>query len=66
MTPLFDDSDFRKASGSGSGDCVEVAITRHTPDTIGLRDSKNPREALVLLTAAEWRAFIRTARGDRL
>jgi hypothetical protein len=57
MNPLFEDSDFRKAGGSGSGDCVEVAITRHTPGTIGVRDSKNPKEAVVLLTPTEWIAF---------
>lgn len=57
MNPPFDDADFRKANGSGTGDCVEVAITAHTPDTVGLRDSKNPREALVLLAPAEWLAF---------
>ncbi|MFD6095245.1 DUF397 domain-containing protein [Nocardiopsis flavescens] len=65
MNPLFEDSDFRKAGGSGSGDCVEVAITRHTPDTIGVRDSKNPREALVLLTPGEWLAFTRGTVRDR-
>ncbi|WP_306366072.1 DUF397 domain-containing protein [Nocardiopsis sp. CC223A] len=64
MNPPFNDMDFRKASGSGSGDCVEVAITGHTPDTIGLRDSKNPREALVLLTSAEWLAFTRVTAHD--
>ncbi|WDZ88914.1 DUF397 domain-containing protein [Nocardiopsis sp. HUAS JQ3] len=58
MNSPFDDADFRKASGSGTGDCVEVAITAHTPDTVGLRDSKNPREALVLLAPVEWLAFM--------
>ncbi|WP_017574733.1 DUF397 domain-containing protein [Nocardiopsis kunsanensis] len=59
MYPPFNDTDFRKASGSGTGDCVEDAITAHTPDTIGLRDSKNPRGTLVLLAPAEWLAFTR-------
>lgn len=59
MTSPFNDTDFHKASGSGTGDCVEVAITAHTPGTVGLRDSKNPREALVLLAPVEWLAFTR-------
>lgn len=57
MNPLFEDIDFRKASGSGTGDCVEVAITTHVPDQVGLRDSKNPRSAILVLTSVEWRAF---------
>lgn len=57
MTPLFQDSDFRKANGSGTGDCVEVALTAHTPDAVGLRDSKNPRSTILVLTPAEWVAF---------
>ncbi|WP_017603623.1 DUF397 domain-containing protein [Nocardiopsis alkaliphila] len=57
MNPLFQDTDFRKAGGSGTGDCVEVAITARVPDRVGLRDSKNPRGTILLLTSMEWRAF---------
>ena len=57
MTPLFDHADFRKASGSGTGDCVEVAITEHTTDLVGLRDSKNPGSAVLVVTSDEWIAF---------
>lgn len=57
MNPLFEDIDFRKASSSSTGDCVEVAITARAPEWVGLRDSKNPRDAVLVLTSVEWRAF---------
>lgn len=57
MNPLFEDNDFRKASGSATNDCVEVAITARAPEWVGLRDSKNPRGAVLALTSVEWRAF---------
>lgn len=62
MNPPFKDTDFRKASGSGTGDCVEVAITQHTPELVGLRDSKNPRSAVLLLAPGEWLALTGSAR----
>lgn len=57
MNPLFKDTDFRKTSGSGTGDCVEVAITEHTTDVDGLRDSKNPRSTVLLIAPGEWLAL---------
>ncbi|GAA1440045.1 DUF397 domain-containing protein [Nocardiopsis tropica] len=57
MDSPFDDADFHKASGSGTGDCVEVAITARNPDTVGLRDSQHPSKDILLLTPAEWLAF---------
>lgn len=57
MNPPFEDKDFRKASRSSTGDCVEVAITARVPEWVGLRDSKNPRGAVLALTSMEWRAF---------
>lgn len=57
MTPPFEDTDFRKASGSGTRDCVEAAITEHTPDLVGLRDSKNPHDGVLSFALVEWLAF---------
>ncbi|WP_017603620.1 DUF397 domain-containing protein [Nocardiopsis alkaliphila] len=49
--------DFRKAGGSGTSDCVEVAITARVPEQVGPRDSKNPRDAILVLTVVGWKAF---------
>ena len=48
---------WRKSSYSGSngGNCVEVAML---PDNdLAVRDSKNPDQAKLAFTAAEWRTF---------
>lgn len=48
---------WRKSSFSGyNANCIEVANMR--VDTIGIRDSKNPRGAVLNFTASEWGAFI--------
>jgi hypothetical protein len=62
----FDDRDFFKAGGSGDDGCVEVAIADHTPDLIGLRDSKNPGGSVLVVAPREWVAFSRCSRrpGD--
>lgn len=39
-----------------NGNCVEVAGL--AGDTIGVRDSKHPRGAILNFTTAEWDAFI--------
>jgi hypothetical protein len=39
-----------------NGNCVEVAGLND--DTIGVRDSKHPRGAVINFTPAEWDAFI--------
>ena len=57
----FEDTDFRKANGSGTGDCAEVAITEHTTDLVGPRDSKNPRSTVLLVVPGEWLALTGTA-----
>ncbi len=48
---------WRKSSLSGpnGGQCVEVAV--NLPDTIALRDSKNPNGPELLLTLAQWHTF---------
>lgn len=46
-------------SGSGGGECLEVA---HTPTTIHLRDSKSPTTPTVQVTPTTWTAFLNTLR----
>ena len=41
-------------SGSGGGDCTEVA---GTPDAVLIRDSKDPDGPKLTFTRAEWRTF---------
>jgi Domain of unknown function (DUF397) len=47
---------WRKSSYSGGngGNCIQVA---GLPDTIAVRDSKDPDGPALLFTAAEWAAF---------
>ena len=45
-----------RSSGSGSGDCVEVA--RNLPGVVGVRDSKNPDGPALVFSPAEWSAFL--------
>lgn len=53
---IFKPEEFKKSSvSSGSKDCVEVAMR---PDTIGVRDSKDPASAVLAFTPSEWAAFI--------
>jgi hypothetical protein len=47
---------WRKSSYSGnSGNCVEVA---HLGQVVAIRDSKEPQEAVVVVTSDEWRKFM--------
>ncbi|MFC8431008.1 DUF397 domain-containing protein [Streptomyces sp. NPDC057253] len=48
-------------SSSGSGDCVEVALT---PATIHIRDSKNPRGPRLTTSPAPWTDFLAHLTGD--
>ena len=51
-------ADWRKSSySSQSGNCVEVAT--NMPGTVAVRDSKHPEGPRLLISAAEWRAFVR-------
>lgn len=42
-------------SSSGSGDCVEVALT---PATIHIRDSKNTQAPHITLSPTAWADFV--------
>jgi hypothetical protein len=50
-------------SGSGGGDCVEVAA--HA-EVVHVRDSKDPRGPVLSLRPEQWSAFVRAAREARL
>ncbi|KFF96602.1 hypothetical protein IQ62_36005 [Streptomyces scabiei] len=43
-------------SSTGSGDCVEVAVT--LPRTIHIRDSKNTTGPLLTLSPTAWADFV--------
>jgi hypothetical protein len=43
-------------SGSGGGNCVEVAD--NLPGIVGVRDSKDPDGPALLFGPASWRAFV--------
>lgn len=56
MTVDFSDATWRKASASdGQGQCVEVA---YQGGVYGVRDSKNPSGPALVVTPAEWDAFV--------
>nr|WSY52644.1 DUF397 domain-containing protein [Streptomyces sp. NBC_00886] len=42
-------------SSGGGGECLEVALT---PDTIRIRDSKNPTDAHLTVSPEAWSAFL--------
>ncbi|MGW5558145.1 DUF397 domain-containing protein [Micromonospora sp. NPDC003944] len=43
-------------SGSGGGNCVEVADNR--PGIVGVRDSKDPDGPALVFGPVAWRAFV--------
>jgi Domain of unknown function (DUF397) len=51
---------WRKSSRSGGngGQCVEVAL--NVPGIVAVRDSKDPDGVKLVLTAAQWREFLRS------
>ncbi|KZM71984.1 DUF397 domain-containing protein [Nocardia terpenica] len=53
---------FKSSYSSTTGDCVEVAFL--SPNTIGVRDSKNPTGPALTFTAAEWDSFTAALRAD--
>ncbi|MFD0692183.1 DUF397 domain-containing protein [Actinomadura fibrosa] len=61
MTPVWRKSS-RSGSTSGQSDCVEVAQLARN---IGVRDSKRPRGAHLLLAASAWHAFARDVKSGQ-
>lgn len=60
-----DSRGWRKSSRSyGGGECVEVAAPN--PKRIGVRDSKNPRGAVLRFTPSGWNAFVADVRSGAL
>ncbi len=59
-------SRWRKSSYSSGNNpqCVEVA--ERTPDTITIRDSKHPDGDVLLLSRADWRAFLIRVKENEL
>lgn len=55
-------SNWKKSTRSGGGgdNCVEVAFAGD--GTVGVRDSKNPADAVLEFTPAEWAAFLEGVR----
>jgi hypothetical protein len=52
---------WRKASKSaGNGECVEVASA---PNSVAIRDSKNPGGAMLMSPRPVWRAFLSDAKN---
>ena len=55
---------WRKSTFSGyNTNCVEVGLSG---DSIGVRDSKNPRGAIVPVTTAGWGTFLAGVRAGEL
>jgi hypothetical protein len=46
---------WRKASASGNGNCVEVAV--NLPGVVAVRDSKDPHGPALTFTPTAWQAF---------
>ncbi len=55
----LDGAIWHKSSYSGThGNCVEVA--RNLPGMVAVRDSKNPDVPKLLVSPADWQAFVRS------
>lgn len=53
---------WRKASASGNGNCVEVAV--NLPGAVAVRDSKDPAGPTLTFTPGAWHAFTARLRGE--
>ena len=59
------DPRWRKSSysGNGGGNCVEVATL--AGGMVAVRDSKDPHGPVLMIEAADWRAFIGNIKAGR-
>ncbi|MET8123893.1 DUF397 domain-containing protein [Micromonospora sp. NPDC005189] len=51
---------WRTSTRSGNGECVEVAD--NLPGAVGVRDSKDPTDPVLVFAPTAWRAFVAAAR----
>ena len=56
----FTNASWRKSTGSGDGNCVEVASVAAST---GIRDSKVSDSPILVTDHADWRGFVRDVRG---
>lgn len=59
-TPVSGPRWIKSSMSYSNGNCVEVAPL--PGGQIGVRDSKNPEQAILRVASAEWRAFVAGAR----
>jgi hypothetical protein len=55
VAQTYDAPEFRTSSFCNTGTCVEVAVT---PDTVAVRDKKNPAAGQLNVGTAAWAAFL--------
>ena len=54
----------KSSYGSATGACVEVA--KNLPGIVAIRDSKDPDGPKLLVSPADWRAFVHRAKSVRI
>lgn len=54
---------FKSTRSAGNGSCVEVAFVAQT---VGVKDSKDPRSPVLEFTSSSWAAFARGVAEGRL
>lgn len=56
MRNQFDDGEFKTASACAT--CKTCVAVAHRDDSIGIRDTKDPRKVTLQFNKAEWDAFV--------